>query len=248
MPWEIITAIATVLSMLAYVVTALYIRAELKSLEKDRFVNITSELYAVWQGREFMEAQFWLLHTLQEQTWTDFIREHRGDVGEMAFHQVGSFYDRVGTLVRLKLISDKEILSTIGAFAIAVWQKIEPLVMEARRIENSVLFDDYEQLLPACHECYVPSLGRSGRIIPLSLTQSVPRQKPQTEPIKTITVQELKRRLDANEPVTILDVRQRGHVDEDPRRIPGSIMIPPDQVDDRLAEIPKDHEVVALCA
>jgi rhodanese-related sulfurtransferase len=48
--------------------------------------------------------------------------------------------------------------------------------------------------------------------------------------------------------VTVLDVRQRGHVDEDPRRIKGSIMIPPQEVEERLSEIPKEKEIVALCA
>lgn len=232
--------------MVAFILTALFVRGQVKSLEKDRYVNITSELYAVWQSREFMEAQFWLLHTLDSRSWPEFVEAHRGDVGEMAFHRVGSFYDRVGTLVRLKLISESEILSTIGPFAIAVWQKIETLVREARQIENSVLFDDYEALLPACYECYVPALGGQVRVTPFTLpTES---KFTTAKPVMKVTVSELKQRLDSGNPVTVLDVRQRGHLERDPRRIPGSLVIPPDDVDKRLEEIPKDREVVALCA
>jgi hypothetical protein len=49
------------------------------------------------------------------------------------------------------------VLDTVAGLAIAVWQKIGPLVLEARLIENSTLFQDYERMLPRCYECYVPT-------------------------------------------------------------------------------------------
>jgi hypothetical protein len=36
-------------------------------------------------------------------------------------HRVGGFYDRVGNLIRHKLINEDDILHTIGGYAIAVW-------------------------------------------------------------------------------------------------------------------------------
>src|SRR5437667_4465665 len=145
--WNAITAISSAISMVAFIATAVFVAAELKALEKSRYLQITSELYATWQSKEFMDSQLWLMHRLEETTWEAFISAHRADFGEQAFHRVGSFYDRVGTLVRMRLIDEREILSTIGAYAIAVWRKIEPLVREARQLENSVLFDDFEKLL-----------------------------------------------------------------------------------------------------
>src|SRR5579871_2528200 len=112
--WQIVTAVATLVSTIAYIVTVMYIRAELKSLEKDRYLNVTGELFSIWQSGEFMESQLWLLHRLQETTWQAFIAAHRADTGEIAFHRVGSFYDRVGTLVKMGLVNEQEILSTLG--------------------------------------------------------------------------------------------------------------------------------------
>jgi Rhodanese-like domain len=236
--WNAITAISSVISMIAFIATALYIRSELKAVEKDRYLNITSELFNVWQSAEFMQAQLWLLHRLAETDWESFVEQHRADVGEAAFHRVGSFYDRVGTLVRMGFVNEQEILSTIGAYAIAVWQKIEPLVREARRLENSVLFDDFERLLPACHECYVPALGRNAQVTPFSLAQ--PRDR--------IGQVALKRRLDAGEPVTLLDVRAETQFERDPQVIPGALHIPPEEVESRYTELPSDREVVVYCA
>ncbi|MBM3459527.1 MAG: hypothetical protein FJX77_13480, partial [Armatimonadetes bacterium] len=159
MSWDAVTAIATLVSMVAFCATALFVWRQVQHMEDNRYLAITNELFAIWESRDFMDAQLWLLHRLEERTWEEFVRAHRADYGEAAFHRVGSFYDRVGTLVRLRMINEQEILSTLGPYAIAVWQKMEPLVREARAIEHSLLFDDFEYLIPACVRCYVPALG-----------------------------------------------------------------------------------------
>ncbi len=241
MPWDAITSIATVISMIAFVLTALFIRAELKALEKDRYLAVTNELFSIWQSKEFMESQLWLLHRLQETSWPDFVRAHRADVGEAAFHRVGSFYDRVGTLVRLGLVNKDEILVTIGAHAIAVWQKIHGLVEETRRIEHSMLFADFERLLPSCLECYVPALGPEGRVHPFSLMQ------PKQLSVAHLSQQQVKERLDGGEPAMLLDVRQAAQVDLDPRTLPNAVWLPPEDLAKRMEELPRDRELIVYC-
>jgi hypothetical protein len=238
MIWDEITAIASAVSMIAFVLTALYVRGELKAIEQDRYVNITNQMFAIWQTESFMEAQLWLLHRLEETTWEGFVAAHRADRGEMAFHRVGSFYDRLGTMVRLKLVDDREILSTVGPYAIAVWQKIAPLVREARRIENSVLFDDFENLLPACHECYVPALGQGAQVTPFSLAQ----------PGDRITKDELRQRLEQGEVTSLVDVRNSVQIEREPETLPGAVRIAPDEVERRYAELPRDREAVIYCS
>ena len=240
MLWNAIMAITAVVSMVAYVVTALYILDELKGQQKDRLLSVTNDLFAIWQDRDFMEAQLWLTLRLEESTWPSFVARHRYDYGEGAFHRVGSFYDRVGTLIRLGFIDDQEILATIGGYAIAVWNKIGPLVREARSIENSELFRDFERMLPACHACYVPALGADASITPFSIVQP--------DHDARIDLQALKRRLDRSEPLTLLDVRQTAQVDQDRRTLPGALWIPPDELERRLAELPREREVIAYCA
>jgi hypothetical protein len=236
--WDAVTAIATVISMMAYVITAYYIRAQLRGMEKERFLSVTNDLFTTWQSHEFMESQLWILHKMEASSWTDFVAAHRGDRGEIAFHRVGSFYDRVGTLVRLALIDEREILPTIGGHAIAVWNRIAPLVHEARRIENSVLFREFERLLPACHECYVPTLGRNVRVAPFELAQPEDAIDPKT----------LKRRLDAGERVSLLDVRQPSQVAEDGLTLPNALLVPLNELEQRVGELPKDREIVTFCA
>jgi hypothetical protein len=238
MLWTAIAAVAGLVSMIAYILTLLYIRAELKAVEKDRYLTVTNELFALWQSKDFMDAQLWLLHRLQETTWPDFVRAHRGGDGEAAFYRVGAFYNRIGTLVRLGLINQDEILSSVGAHAIGVWQKIHGLVEEVRRHEHSTLFSDFERLLPACLECYVPSLGAQGLMQPFALTQ----------PVARISPHRLKERLDRGEPLTIIDVRRAEQVTLDPRKVPGARWIPAEDIAQRATELPREQETIFYCA
>jgi hypothetical protein len=115
----------------------------------------------------------------------DFVAGGRGERAERALHRVGGFYDRVGNLIRHKLIDENDILPTIGGFAIAVWERVEPLVREARRRENAFLFQNFEAVLPTCHECYIPSTADEQAAAAFaqsaSTRQAASRQEPARE-------------------------------------------------------------------
>ena len=94
-------------------------------------------------------------------------------------------------------------------------------------------------MLPACHECYVPKLGQGVKVAPFALDQ----------PFEKIDVKTLARRLEINDDApTVLDVRQASQVESEPELIPGSILIPPDDIERRVEELPIDRDVVVLCA
>lgn len=59
---------------------------------------------------------------------------------------------------------------------------------------------------------------------------------------------ELKQRLEANDPMVVVDLRHALDFEADPRTIPGAIHIPFEELDDRLHEIPLDREIVLYCS
>ena len=74
-------------------------------------------------------------------------------------------------------------------------------------------------------------------MIPFALTQAPP----------TISVKEALKRMKQAAPPLFLDVRQSGHRETEPRRLPGAKIISPDEVKTRFQEIPFDREIIAYC-
>jgi membrane protein DedA with SNARE-associated domain len=64
--------------------------------------------------------------------------------------------------------------------------------------------------------------------------------------VARITPEELKRKLDTGEDVTIIDVRHALDFEADPYIIPGTLRIPSEQLESYPA-VPKDREVVVFC-
>src|SRR6266404_9388190 len=157
--WQVAAAIATVISTVAFAASAIVVVLQLRQAARERYFSVTAHLFEIWQSPEFQHDQLFLLHKLPRSTWEDFCALGRGEHAERAIHRVGGYYDRVGNLVRHNLIHKEDILPTIGGYAVAVWYRIEPLVRELRLRENAVLFQNYESLLPECHECYAPGIG-----------------------------------------------------------------------------------------
>jgi rhodanese-related sulfurtransferase len=62
-----------------------------------------------------------------------------------------------------------------------------------------------------------------------------------------ITVDELKRRMEAGEDFTLIDVRNPQAWAESDTMLPEAIRVPPDKLEENLPRIPKNRLVVAYC-
>lgn len=157
--WAELSAIATAVYGVAFVFSLLLVLLQLRRQAEERFVASTQPIFEIWMTEDFQRALQWVLYEMKEGTWKAFTTSHRGDYGERAFTLVGSYFNRIGYLVVYHLLghSDRILLDTMAGPAIAVWNRIDRLVEEARLIENSTLFLDYERMLPQCYECYVPT-------------------------------------------------------------------------------------------
>ena len=62
-----------------------------------------------------------------------------------------------------------------------------------------------------------------------------------------ITVEELKRRMEAGEDFTVIDVRNPQAWAESDVQIPEAIQVPLDKLDENLPRIPKGKPVVTYC-
>ena len=65
--------------------------------------------------------------------------------------------------------------------------------------------------------------------------------------IARISAAQLRQKLDAGEPLVIVDLRHSLEFDADPAMIPGAMHLTPDEIERRAQEIPRDREVVLYC-
>lgn len=168
MDWGMVTAIGTLLSTLVLLVGAVVTVHELDHMARDRYVSITNALLEIWEAPEFQKAQLWILYELDTTDWDEFVDRHGGKYGEEAVVIVGSFYNQVGTLTSEGLLpSPYTLLRSIGGYAIAIWERLSPLVVQARRQEISQLFGPYEWLVAAAYQTYKPDhpLSRDQRAL-----------------------------------------------------------------------------------
>jgi membrane protein DedA with SNARE-associated domain/rhodanese-related sulfurtransferase len=63
-----------------------------------------------------------------------------------------------------------------------------------------------------------------------------------------ISVEELKRRMDAGDAISVIDVRHPLSLDRDSESIPGSINFTLEEIEHRHHEIPRDRDIVLYCA
>ena len=62
-----------------------------------------------------------------------------------------------------------------------------------------------------------------------------------------ITVDELRKRMQAGEDFTIIDIRNPQAWAESDSKIPGAIRVPANELDQHISQIPKGKPVVAYC-
>ena len=81
-----------------------------------------------------------------------------------------------------------------------------------------------------------------------SAGQSAVPQTTKPAEIERITVEELKSKIEKNEPVTIIDARSKSSYGASDKKIKGAIRIAEENVAARAKDIPRDKEAVIYCA
>lgn len=66
--------------------------------------------------------------------------------------------------------------------------------------------------------------------------------------VDRMSPEELRRKMEAGEPVVVVDLRHALELENDPARIPGAIWIDYEQIDERFHELPENREVILYCS
>ena len=64
---------------------------------------------------------------------------------------------------------------------------------------------------------------------------------------RRISIDTLRRRIDRGDPIVMIDARSADAWSHAETQIPGSIRVPPDEVERNVSKVPKGRPIVAYC-
>jgi NADPH-dependent 2,4-dienoyl-CoA reductase/sulfur reductase-like enzyme/rhodanese-related sulfurtransferase len=149
------------------------------------------------------------------------------------------YYPTAATVL-VKLVADAANGRLLGAQVLGPGDAVKRIDVLATALTFGATIDN----LPDLDLGYAPPY--SSAVDPLAHAANVLRNK-RDGLARALTPQQLKAKLDANEPFVLLDVRTPPERDQIQLRDPRVVWIPLGQLRKRLAELPRDKEIVCFC-
>jgi hypothetical protein len=75
--WQADEAIATIVSSVAIVASAIFVVVQLRQAARERYFTITANLVEIWQSSQFQDDQLFLLHKMNAVSWDEFVVDGR---------------------------------------------------------------------------------------------------------------------------------------------------------------------------
>ena len=149
------------------------------------------------------------------------------------------YYPTAATLL-VKLVADAANGRLLGAQALGPGDAVKRIDVVATALTFGATIDN----LPDLDLGYAPPY--SSAVDPLAHAANVLRNK-RDGLARALTPQQLKAKLDTDDPVVLLDVRTPAERDQMQLRDPHVVWIPLGQLRKRLGELPRDREIVCFC-
>lgn len=147
-----LSGFSPLISAATFILSAAVVVIKLHQVQRDRFVAITSGLFQIWPRPDFMKAQLWLISDLKERFWEGFRSRHGGQDGEAPFLGVSGFCNRVSTLINLRVVDERAILTDDWLDSLRRLEAGRTVVKDARGDGPGALAD-FELSVPHCKAC-----------------------------------------------------------------------------------------------
>jgi NADPH-dependent 2,4-dienoyl-CoA reductase/sulfur reductase-like enzyme/rhodanese-related sulfurtransferase len=141
-------------------------------------------------------------------------------------------------LLMLKTVSDRSTRRLLGMQAVGPGDAIRVVDVAAMALHAGMSMDDLSKADLAYAPPYAPAMDN------VITASDVVRNKMDGVAVG-VTPADVKRKLDAGEPVFLLDVRSPTEVAQ--VALPGAVNIPLGKLRERIDELPRDHEIICFC-
>jgi hypothetical protein len=145
-----IQTVSIAIASASVVAGVIYYALQIRQQTKTRQTDLLMRLYSTWGSNEYLEALSKFMMT-EFKDYNDYKKKYAptgfSEKPEfIALGKIGTFFQGVGVLLRMKIIDISFAGRLFGRSAIYTWEKMKPLVEGYRREEHAEMFADFEYL------------------------------------------------------------------------------------------------------
>ena len=127
--WNMVSSIATTLGFLIIIFSAFIAVHSLKEMRNARYLEAMLNVYSLIGSEEMHKMRKHIYNKLPSEP--DKLKEE--DI--RVINEISSLYDRIGTLVKHKLVPKEFILDSHHAIFIKIWNRLKPHIEYRRKTE-----------------------------------------------------------------------------------------------------------------
>jgi hypothetical protein len=135
--------IATLGSMLAFWVTALFILYQIRHMTKSRNVEVTMRMFEWAESNRMREAMRWVNSAFDYSAYRNQPEAERSDFPGLLI----AFFEQAGIMIEKRFVNEDVVLDNIGLDAVRVWAKLKPLVEQTRQDLGDTRYGEHFEFL-----------------------------------------------------------------------------------------------------
>lgn len=151
--------IATLGSMLAFWVTALFILYQIRHMAVTRNVEVTMRMFEWGESNRMREALRWVNSTFDYAVYRNQPEAERSDFPGLLI----AFFEQAGIMIQKRFVNEDVVLDNLGLDALRVWARLKPLVEQTRLDLGDVRYGEHFEFLCGRAQAYELRLQKNKR-------------------------------------------------------------------------------------
>jgi hypothetical protein len=124
------TLIATVSSMVAFWVTALFILYQIRHMNRSRNLEVTMRMFEWSESNRMREAMRWVTTQFDLGAFLKQPESERSEYPGM----IVAFFEQAGIMVQKKLVNEDVVIDHLALSALNSWKQLQPLIAHWREL------------------------------------------------------------------------------------------------------------------
>jgi hypothetical protein len=152
------TLIASISSMVAFWVTALFMLYQIRHMQTASNLEVTMRMFEWSESNRMRDALRWVSAKFDCDAFLKQSEEERSDYPGMVI----AFFEQAGIMIERRLVDEEVVIDHLALSVILSWRHLEPLVRRMREQSDDERFGEHFEFLFHRAEAYETAFRRRG--------------------------------------------------------------------------------------